>query len=70
MSAPISSIRPPLVEGNKTYHQITEDICSPTERTPSFSWIVAFIVAVTFLALYIFLCRVDRMVWNWYVEFE
>ena len=54
MSAPISSIRPPLVEGNKTYHQITEDICSPTERTPSFSWIVAFIVAVTFLALYVF----------------
>ncbi len=54
MSAVVSPIREPLVEGNKTYHQITEDICAPTERTPSASWMVAFIVAVAFLALYIF----------------
>ena len=54
MSSPISSIRQPLIEGHKTYHQITEDICSPTEKAPSFSWIVAFIVAISFLALYVF----------------
>ncbi len=54
MSAVVSPIREPLVEGNKTYHQITEDICAPTERTPSALWMVAFIVAVAFLALYIF----------------
>jgi hypothetical protein len=35
MSAVISPIRDPLIEGGKSYHQITEDICSPTERTPS-----------------------------------
>jgi hypothetical protein len=23
------------MEGGKTYHQITEDICSPTEKTPN-----------------------------------
>ena len=34
MSATVSTIRQPLIEGGKTYHQITEDICTPTERTP------------------------------------
>jgi molybdopterin-containing oxidoreductase family membrane subunit len=54
MSAITSPIREPLVQGGKTYHQITEDICSPTERTPSVAWVLAFIVSVGFLALYIF----------------
>jgi Ni/Fe-hydrogenase subunit HybB-like protein len=54
MSAVISPIRDPLIEGGKSYHQITEDICSPTERTPSVAWIIAFIVAVSGLALYVF----------------
>ena len=34
MSGHVSPIRPPLVTGNKTYHQITEDLISPTERVP------------------------------------
>ena len=54
MSAVISPIRDPLIEGGKSYHQITEDICSPTERTPSLAWVVAFIVAVSGLAFYVF----------------
>lgn len=54
MSAVVSPLREPLITGGKTYHQITEDICSPTERTPSLAWVVAFIVAVTGLALYVF----------------
>ncbi len=54
MSAVVSPIREPLVRGHKTYHQITEDICAPTERAPGFAWVVAFIVAVSFLALYVF----------------
>ncbi len=49
MSAVVSPIREPLVNGGKTYHQITEDICSPTERAPSPMWIAAFIVAVACL---------------------
>ncbi|MDZ4704317.1 MAG: NrfD/PsrC family molybdoenzyme membrane anchor subunit [Saprospiraceae bacterium] len=54
MSAPVSPIREPLIEGGKTYHQITEDICAPTERVPSMTWIIAFIVAVSGLTLYVF----------------
>ncbi|HMQ89220.1 MAG: polysulfide reductase NrfD [Lewinellaceae bacterium] len=54
MSAPVSIIRNPLIEGGKTYHQITEDICSPTERTPSKAWVIAFLFAATGLAFYVF----------------
>ncbi len=50
----VSSLRIPLIEGNKTYHQITDDICKPTERTPSKLWVIAFLVSVAFLALYFF----------------
>ncbi len=49
MSAVVSPIREPLVNGHKTYHQITEDICSPTERAPSPMWIGAFILSVAAL---------------------
>jgi molybdopterin-containing oxidoreductase family membrane subunit len=52
--AVISSIRDPLIEGGKSYHQITEDICAPAERTPSLAWVIAFIVSVAFLGLYVF----------------
>jgi len=54
MSAVVSPIREPLITGGKNYHQITEDICSPTERAPSVAWIIAFLVASGFLALYVF----------------
>ncbi len=54
MSAITSPIREPLVQGNKTYHQITEDICAPTERAPSVAWVLAFMVSVGFLALFAF----------------
>ena len=62
MSASVSPIREPLVTGNKSYHDITEDICSPTERTPSAAWVLAFIVSVAGLAFYVF-C-VAWTVWN------
>jgi molybdopterin-containing oxidoreductase family membrane subunit len=54
MSAVVSPIREPLITGGKTYHQITEDICSPTERVPSLSWIIAFTISAGFLGLYVF----------------
>ncbi|NRB63199.1 MAG: polysulfide reductase NrfD [Saprospiraceae bacterium] len=54
MSASVSPIRNPLVTGNKSYHDITEDICSPTERTPTPAWVLTFILAVAGLALYVF----------------
>jgi molybdopterin-containing oxidoreductase family membrane subunit len=54
MSGSVSPIREPLITGQKTYHQITEDICSPTERTPSVAWTIAFILAVAGLATFVF----------------
>ena len=46
--APISPIRQPLVTGSKTYHQITEDLCGPTEKAPSKAWVIAFLISVAF----------------------
>ena len=54
MSAVISPVRDPLITGRKTYHQITEDLISPTEKTPGLAWIAVFIVAVAFLSLGVF----------------
>ncbi|MEI9943896.1 MAG: hypothetical protein WDN26_06695 [Chitinophagaceae bacterium] len=30
-----SQVRPPLVDGDKDYHQVTEDICRPVEAKPT-----------------------------------
>lgn len=51
MSAPVSSIREPLVLGHKTYHDITEDLVKATEKAPPLSWIAIFIPAVALLGL-------------------
>lgn len=54
MSAVISPIRKPLITGNKTYHQITEDLISPTEKTPTKAWIIGFILSVAVLTYGVF----------------
>lgn len=54
MSAIVSPVREPLITGNKSYHQITEDICSPTEKTPNLTWVIGFVVAVVCMAFGIF----------------
>lgn len=54
MSHHVSSIREPLVQGNKSYHDITEDLVSPTERAPGFAWKVGFALSVTFLLFGVF----------------
>ena len=51
MSAIVSRTREPLVTGSKTYHQITEEICRPTETAPSASWVIGFLVAQVLLAV-------------------
>ena len=35
-------LRPPLVEGGKTYGQITDDICAPMEKTPAVGVVFGF----------------------------
>jgi len=44
-----SQLREPLVNGNKDYHQVTEDIVSPIEAKPSKLWYVGFYIAVALL---------------------
>jgi len=49
-----SQVRPPLVEGNKNYHQITEDIVRPIENRPSKLWWIGFLISVLLLCFGIF----------------
>ncbi|MCY7291563.1 MAG: polysulfide reductase NrfD, partial [Ferruginibacter sp.] len=44
-----SQQREPLVDGNKDYHQITEDIISPIEMKPSKLWYIGFYISVALL---------------------
>ena len=54
MSSPVSNIREPLITGHKSYHDITEDLVSPTERTPSAGWIIGFALSVLTLLFGVF----------------
>lgn len=56
-----SQVRPPLVDGNKDYHQVTEDICRPVEAAPSRLWWIGFLVSVAFLLFGV--VSVTREVW-------
>ena len=44
-----SQLRETLVDGNKTYHDVTEDICRPIEGKPGKLWYVGFFIAVALL---------------------
>jgi Ni/Fe-hydrogenase subunit HybB-like protein len=62
MSAIVSPVREPLILGHKTYHQITEDICRPTEKVPGKEWVIGFAISLFFLGVYFF--SVVWTVWN------
>ena len=40
-----ADIREPLILGNKTYHQITEDVCAPVEGKAGKMWYMVFSLA-------------------------
>jgi Ni/Fe-hydrogenase subunit HybB-like protein len=44
-----SQVRPALVEGQKDYHQVTEDLVRPIEAAPSTAWWIGFLVSVACL---------------------
>lgn len=44
-----SQLREPLVNGDKTYHQVTEDIISPIEAKPTRLWYIGFYISVALL---------------------
>ncbi len=45
--------RKPLIIGNKTYAEITEDICKPIETFPSKNWFALMLSANTLFAVYL-----------------
>ena len=45
--------RRPLILGDKTYKDITDDICAPVEVLPSKGWIILFSAALTLFAFYL-----------------
>ena len=44
-----SQLREPLVDGNKDYHQVTEDIIRPIEVKPGRLWYIGFFISVALL---------------------
>lgn len=46
-----SHVRPPLVTGGKTYHDITEDVCRQVEAAPNMRWALALGAAITTLTI-------------------
>ena len=65
-----SQVRAPLVEGNKDYHQVTEDICRPVEAKPSTFWWIGFIISVLLLMFRNCVCNNGSDLWNRPVEPE
>ena len=49
-----SQVRPPLVDGGKSYHQISEDIIRPIENRPSKLWWTGFLISILLLCFGIF----------------
>ena len=56
-----SQTRDPLVEGNKNYHQVTEDIVYVIENRPTVLWWVGFLIAVGLLCFGIFSVTMEVM---------
>lgn len=40
------NIRGPIINGNKTYHQVTEDICKPMEKKIGYWWYITLILSL------------------------
>ena len=49
-----SFVREPLVDGDKDYHQITEDICRTIENPPTRLWKIGFFLSAALLLFGIF----------------
>jgi len=62
MAHALSSLRRPLIGGDKSYSQVTEDICAPLGRRPTRAWYAALAVSVT--ALLIGAVAVTDQIWT------
>ncbi|MCB8999681.1 MAG: hypothetical protein H6540_06415 [Bacteroidales bacterium] len=64
------SLRGPLVEGNKTYSQITKDIIAPIDANPGSWWYIAMFVASTaaLIGFYSIYLTVSKGIGTWGVN--
>jgi len=62
-----SQLREPLIDGDKTYHQVTEDIIGPIEVKPGKLWFVGLSIALLLLAfgVYSVYREVDYGIGQW-----
>jgi molybdopterin-containing oxidoreductase family membrane subunit len=51
MSEQLSPLRRPLVEAERTLHELTDEICAPMERRPTWLWWAAFVPAFAMLVV-------------------
>jgi molybdopterin-containing oxidoreductase family membrane subunit len=64
-----SQVRPALIEGDKDYHQVTEDICRPVEARPTKLWWIGFLFSVLVLCFGILSVTDGGDIWNGTMEF-
>ena len=62
MSVIDAAIRPPLIQGGKTYSDVTTDICRPLENKPTRMWWIGF--TLSFLCLLILFATLFWTVWT------
>ncbi|MFM9945426.1 MAG: NrfD/PsrC family molybdoenzyme membrane anchor subunit [Bacteroidia bacterium] len=62
MSVIDAAIRPPLILGDKSYSQVTADICRPLENKPTRMWWIGF--SVSFFCLMILVATLFWTVWT------
>ncbi len=55
-------LRTPLIDGGKTLHRVTEDVCAPLEAGPTGAWYLGF--AVSLSALLLGVVAVVQQVWT------
>jgi Ni/Fe-hydrogenase subunit HybB-like protein len=65
-----SQLREPLIDGDKDYHQLTEDIISPIEARPSLLWWIGFSLSVGLLlfGVYSVYREVDYGIGQWNIN--
>ncbi|MDQ1086471.1 MULTISPECIES: NrfD/PsrC family molybdoenzyme membrane anchor subunit [unclassified Siphonobacter] len=61
MSHVSAVVRPPLVTGGKSYHDITEDVCRQVEGKPTASWKIVFGISTIVLLL-----GTASVFWTWW----
>ncbi len=65
-----SQLREPLIDGNKNYHQVTEDIIGPIEVKPGKLWFVGLSIAIMPFSFWRLFSLQGSRLWNRTMEPE